>query len=128
MTNEYNFGALAVAFFYGGAVLAFLKSRGYHPALKYATSFTDITIVHALLLLYMRDSVHAVALKSPVFHVVYLLIALTLFRCHPRLTAVTGAYAVVLNCGLFGYVSSRTPPVWGDYTMELFDARTTVVG
>ena len=127
-TNIYNFGALTVAFFYGGAVYAFLKSRGYHQALKYATSFTDITIVYTLLLLYTRDSVATVALKNPVFYVVYPLIALTLFRCHPRLTAMAGAYAVALSCGLFGYVSSRMPPIWGDYRMELFDARATVVG
>jgi sigma-B regulation protein RsbU (phosphoserine phosphatase) len=69
-----------------------------------------------------------VALKNPVFYVVYPLIALTLFRCHPRLTAFTGWYTVALYCGLFAYVASRMPPVWGDYTTELFDARVTLVG
>jgi hypothetical protein len=127
-SNWYNFGALGAAFLFGGAVFAHLKTRGYRPALKYVTSFADVTMVHVVLLLYTRDSVASVALKNPVFYVVYPLIALTLFRCHPHLTALTGWYTVTLYCGVFAYVASRMPPVWGDYTTELFDARVTAVG
>ena len=127
-SNQYNFAVLGTAFLYGGAVLVYLKTRGYRPALKYITSVADVTIVHILLLLYTLDSVAAVALKNPVFYVVYPLIALTLFRCHPRLTALTGWYTVTLYCGLFAYVASRVAPVWGDYATELFGARVTVVG
>ena len=127
-SNRYNFAALGAAFLYGAAVFVQLKTRGYRPALKYVTSFADVTIIHVLLLFYTRDSVASVALKNPVFYAVYPLIALTLFRCHPRLTALTGGYTVALYCGLFSYVASRLPPVWGDYDTELFDARVTVVG
>ncbi len=126
-SNRYNFGALGAAFLFGGAVFVHLKTRGYRPALKYITSFADVTMVHIVLLLYTRDSVASVALKNPVFYVVYPLIALTLFRCHPRLTALTGWYTVTLYCGLFAYVASRVPPVWSDYMTELFDARVAVI-
>ena len=105
-----------------------LKTRGYRPALKYITSFADVTMVHILLLLYTLDTKPEVALKNPIFYVVYPLIALTLFRCHPRLTALTGWYTVTLYCGLFACVASRVPPVWGDYMTELFGDRVTVVG
>jgi serine phosphatase RsbU (regulator of sigma subunit) len=72
--------------------------------------------------------VASVALKNPVFYAVYPLIALTLFRCHPRLTALTGGYTVALYGGLFWYVASRLPPVWGGYDTELFGASVTVIG
>ena len=128
-SNLYNLAALGAAFLYGGAVFVYLKIRGYRPALKYITSFADVTIVHILLLLYTLDSVAAVALKNPVFYVVYPLIALTLFRCHPRLTALTGWYTVTLYCGLFAYVASRGAPVWeGGYATELFETPVTGVG
>jgi hypothetical protein len=127
-SNRYNFGVLGAAFLFGGAVFVHLKTRGYRPALKYITSFADVTMVHILLLLYTLDTKPEVALKNPIFYVVYPLIALTLFRCHPRLTALTGWYTVTLYCGLFACVASRVPPVWGDYMTELFGDRVTVVG
>jgi hypothetical protein len=127
-SSLYNFGALGVASAYGCAVFVYLKRGRYHPVLKYVTSFADVTLVHLVLLLYTRDSVASVALKNPVFYVVYPLIALTLFRCHPRLTALTGLYTVALYSGLYAYVARRMPPVWGDYVTELFDARVTVIG
>ena len=106
-SNLYNFTALVAAFLYGLALFAWLKTRGYHPALKYVTSLVDITALYAVLLLYTRDSLAPVGLKSPLFYVVYPLIALTLFRCHPRLTAVAGGYALALYGGLFAYVTVR---------------------
>lgn len=126
-SNLYNFTALVAAFLYGLALFAWLKTRGYHPALKYVTSLVDITALYAVLLLYTRDSLAPVGLKSPLFYVVYPLIALTLFRCHPRLTAVAGGYALALYGGLFAYVTVRATLVWGDYTKELFDSSVAVV-
>lgn len=126
--NLFNFGALAVAYLYGAGIFLVLKTRGYRPAVKYVTSFTDITLVHLILLLYTRLDIPSVALKNPVFYLVYPLLALTLFRYNPRLTALTGAYTLGLYASLFLYVATRAPIERGAYTTELFEARATIVG
>ncbi len=127
-SSQYNLGALGAAFLHGGAVFVYLKTRGYRPALKYVTSFADVTIVYVLLLLYTLDldSEPSVALKNPVFYLVYPLIALTVFRYHPRLTALTGGYAVALYLALFALLAGRVSSDWGDYSEELY--RSGVAG
>jgi serine phosphatase RsbU (regulator of sigma subunit) len=55
-------------------------------------------------------------------------IALTVFRYDPKLTAFTGGYAVLLYGCLWVYVGQRTTIGWGGYSTELFTPNATVIG
>jgi hypothetical protein len=126
--NLINFAALGLAYLFGLAVFLTLKRDAYRPAMKYVTSFLDVTLVCLVLLFYTTVEIPSVALKNPAFLLVFPLIALTAFRHDPKLTAFTGGYAVLLYGCLLAYVWQHTTIRWGDYWAELFTPEVTGVG
>jgi len=127
-SNVINFSALGAALAYSLAVSLWLRRKGYQAAMKYATSLIDLTIVHVALLAYAFQDIPSVALKNPVFFIVYPIIGMTVFRYDPRLTLVSGAYALLCYGGLFAWVAQFVPVKWGDYPSELFSPDVTLVG
>jgi len=127
-SNIVNFGAVGIALLYGLAVAVWLQRRGYRSAMKYATSLMDLTLVHLALLAYASADLPTVALKNPVFFIVYPIIGMTLFRYDPRLTAVSGGYTLIAYGFLFAWVTQFTPVKWSDYSSELFGPDVTVLG
>ncbi|MEK6754534.1 MAG: hypothetical protein AABZ02_00115, partial [Bacteroidota bacterium] len=128
--NVMNFGALAVGYGYGLAVSVRIRRRKYRPVMKYLTSCIDITLVLLVLFLYSRIEIPSVALKNPVFLIIFPLIGLTAFRYDVRLTLVAGGTAVVLYLVLILYLrfTGAISFTSGGYERELFTAEVTTVG
>jgi hypothetical protein len=126
--NLINFAALGLAYLFGLAVFLTLERGAYRPAMKYVTSFLDVTLWCLVLLFYTTVEIPSVALKNPVFLLVFPLVALTAFRHDPKLTAFTGGYAVLLYGCLLAFVSQHTAIRWGDYSAELFTPAVTGIG
>jgi serine phosphatase RsbU (regulator of sigma subunit) len=127
-TNSINFGAIGVALGYSLTVSAWLKHQGYRAAMKYATSLLDLTIVHLALLAYALQDIPIVALKNPVFLIVYPILGMTVFRYDPRLTLISGGYALACYGILFSWVAYSVPIKWGDYASEFFGPNVAIVG
>jgi serine phosphatase RsbU (regulator of sigma subunit) len=127
-TNSINFGAIGIALCYSLTVSVWLKRQGYRAAMKYATSLIDLTIVHLALLAYALQDIPTVSLKNPVFMIVYPILGMTVFRYDPRLTLISGAYALTCYGVLFAWVSRWVPVKWGGYSSELFGPDVTMVG
>jgi hypothetical protein len=127
-SNLINFSAIGAALAYSLAVSLWLRRKGYQATMKYAASLLDLTIVHLALLAYAFQDIPSVALKNPAFFIVYPIIGMTVFRYDPRLTLVSGAYALLCNGILFAWVAQRVPVKWGDYPSELFSPDVTIVG
>jgi hypothetical protein len=127
-TNKINFGAIGIALCYSLTVFVWLKRQGYRAAMKYATSLIDLTIVHLALLAYGMQDIPAVSLKNPAFLVVFPILGMTVFRYDPRLTIISGGYALACYALLFARVLRFVPVKWGDYPSELFGPDVTMVG
>jgi hypothetical protein len=128
--NVMNLGTIVVGYLYGFGVSVLVRRRGSVSKMKYITSFVDILLMMLLLFLYTKIEVPAVALKNYVFLAVFPLILLTTFRFDQRLTLLTGAWAVILYVGLFGYLfftNAITIQHYG-YMSELFSPDVTFIG
>jgi serine phosphatase RsbU (regulator of sigma subunit) len=127
-SNLINFSALGAALAYSLAVSLWLRRKGYRATMKYATSLIDLTIVHLVLLAYTFEDIPSVALKNPAFLIIYPILGMTVFRYDPRLTLVSGAYALLCYGSLFAWVARLIPVKWGNYPSELFTPDVTMVG
>ena len=127
-TNWINFGAIGVALSYNLTVSIWLKRQGYRAAMKYATSLLDLTIAHLALFAYALQDIPTVALKNPVFLIVFPILGMTVFRYDPRLTLISGGYALACYSILFVWVGQFVRVKWGGYSSELFGPDVTMVG
>jgi len=80
----------------------------------------DVSIVYLTLLAYTLNDNAAVALKNPVFFIIYPLIGITVFRYDPRLTLVIGGFVFLAYGVMFSWAAPFTAVQWGDYASELF--------
>ena len=128
--NILNFGVLVIGYTYGSVVFLRIHRSGYHPAMKYITSCLDILLVYLLLFLYTRIEIPSVALKNPVFIIVFPLLIMTAFRYDRNLTVIVGGLAVGLYLVLTSYLFLSGLVVFtrGGYEKELFSGDVTYVG
>ncbi|HAL57508.1 MAG TPA: hypothetical protein DCP63_13815 [Bacteroidetes bacterium] len=126
--NLINSSAIAIAGLYGFFVFLLLKRAKYRPVMKYVTSLIDITSVYVVLFLYTGIEIPSVALKNYVFLAVFPLLALTVFRYDPKLTWMTGAWAVILYVVLFLSVLPHISIGALGYEVELFTPGVTYLG
>jgi hypothetical protein len=127
-SNVINFAAIGLALAYSLTVAVWLRRLGYRATMKFATSLMDVALVHLVLLAYAFADMPTVALKNPVFIIVYPVIGMTVFRYDPRLTLVSGGFALISYGTLFAWASRFTKVTWGDYPAELFGPGVTMAG
>jgi hypothetical protein len=65
--NYANFGVFALACLYKLALFLLIRRRGYHPVIKYVTSFVDVALVYLLMILHAQTEAPATALKNYAF-------------------------------------------------------------
>jgi len=125
-----NLLILSCGFLYGGTIFTWMKISGYHPVMKYVSSFIDIFLVHLLLFFYTFIDIPAIAMKNYVYMAVFPLILLSAFRFDWKLTALTGLWAIGLYVGMFFYLfySGQIVLVDKGYGAELFGPEITIIG
>ena len=128
--NLVNLGVLVFAGAYKLILFVWTRRAGYHPAIKYFTSFFDIILVYLLMIMYAQIDAPAVALKNYVFYLIFPIIALTIFCYNQLLTWLTGGLAVILYLGMFAYLylSGSVTIAGGGYHDELFSQDVTIIG